>query len=150
MERGALRRPPYLCAISSIGLRRRLVRHHADPLGHLVGVLSGARPRFRHGVFLYVSDRGLSRWVLSRRGYAAITFGHVVIAGREPSAALLRHERRHVEQYERLGLAFLPLYLLLYRRHGYAGHPLELDAAGHVALFGDADPAARAAVPANG
>lgn len=133
-----------------MNVRRRLVRHHADPLGHLVGVLSGARPRFREGVFLYVSDRGLSRWVLSRRGYAAITLGHVVIAGREPSAALLRHERRHVEQYERLGLSFLPLYLLLYRRHGYAGHPLELDAAGQLALFRDVEPVARAAVPSSG
>jgi hypothetical protein len=77
-----------------------------------------------------VSDRGLSRLVLSRRGYAAITFGHVIVASREPSAPLLRHERRHVDQYERLGLAFLPLYLLLYRRHGYAAHPFERDAAG--------------------
>ena len=115
-----------------------------------MGVLSGARPRFRDGVFLYVADRGLSRWMLSRRGYAAITLGHVVVAGREPSAALLRHERRHVEQYERLGLSFLPLYLLLYRRHGYAGHPFELDAAGQLALFGGSDPAARAAVPSSG
>lgn len=121
--------PPYLCAISWSALGRRLVRHHVDPLGHLVGALSGARPRFRDGVFLYVTDRGLSRWVLSRRGYAAITLGHVVIAGREPTEALLRHERHHVDQYERLGLAFLPVYLRLYRRHGYARHPLELDAA---------------------
>lgn len=135
---------------ATLAAARRLVRHHADPLGHLVGALSGARPRFRDGVFLYVADRGLSRWVLSRRGYAAITLGHVVIAGREPSAALLRHERRHVEQYERLGLSFLPLYLLLYRRHGYAGHPLELDAAGRLALFGDAESPARAPVPSNG
>ena len=100
-------------------------------------------------MFLYVSDRGLSRWVLSRRGYAAITLGHVVITGREPTEALLRHERHHVDQYERLGLSFLPLYLLLYRRHGYAGHPLELDAAGQLALFGDADAPARAAVSSN-
>lgn len=113
-------------------------------------MLSGARPRFRDGVFLYVADRGLSRWVLSRRGYAAITLGHVVVAGREPSAALLRHECRHVEQYERLGLSFLPLYLRLYRRHGYAGHPLELDAAGQLALFGDSDAGARAAPSSNG
>jgi len=113
-------------------------------------MLSGGRPRFRDGVFLYLSDRGLSRRVLSRRGYAAITLGHVVIAGRQPSASLLRHELRHVEQYERLSLSFLPLYLLLYRRHGYAGHPLELDAGGKLALFGDVDFESRAAVASNG
>lgn len=86
-------------------------------------------------MFLYVSDRGLSRWVLSRRGYGAITFGHVIVAAREPGAALLRHERHHVAQYQRIGLAFLPLYLRLYRRHGYAEHPLELHAAERLALF---------------
>lgn len=96
----------------------------------MLGLLSGARREFRDGVFLYVADRGLARLVLSRRGYAAITFGNVIVSSRELTPALLRHELRHVQQYERLGLAFLPLYLLLYRRHGYAAHPLERDAAG--------------------
>lgn len=111
------------------------MRHHADPLGHLVGILSGSRPTFRDGCFVYVSDRGLSRRVLSRRGYAAITFGHVIVSSRELTPVLLRHERHHVDQYERIGLAFLPLYLRLYRRHGYAAHPLERDAAELVTLF---------------
>lgn len=105
------------------------MRHHADPLGHSLGLLSGARPAFRDGCFVYVADRGLSRLVLSRRGYAAITFGHVIVSSHELGPELLRHEQRHVRQYERLGLAFLPLYLLLYRRHGYTRHPLEQDAA---------------------
>jgi hypothetical protein len=52
----------------------------------------------------------------------------VIVASREPADAIWRHERRHVHQYGRLGCAFLPLYLLLYRRHGYAAHPLERDA----------------------
>lgn len=81
-------------------------------------------------MFLYVSDRGLARRVLTRRGYSAITFGHVIVAAREPAPALLHHERRHVAQYRRLGLTFLPLYLRLLRRHGYAAHPLEREAAG--------------------
>ena len=139
-----------MSSITWTSFRRRLARHHADPLGHLVGMLSGARPRFRDGVFLYVSDRGLSRWVLSRRGYAAITLGHVIVAAREPSAALLRHERHHVDQFERIGLAFLPLYLLLYRRHGYARHPLELHAAERLALFHEADEPPRASSRSNG
>jgi len=98
-------------------------------------MLSGARPTFRDGCFVYVSDRGLSRRVLSRRGYAAITFGHVIVSAHELSPALLRHERRHVAQYEHVGLAFLPLYVLLYRRHGYSAHPLEREAAELVTLF---------------
>lgn len=91
-------------------------------------MLSGARPRLRDGCFLYVSDRGLAHWILTRRGYVAITFGHVIVFTREPTALLWRHELVHVRQYERFGLAFLPLYLLLYARHGYATHPFEREA----------------------
>ncbi len=82
----------------------------------------------RDGCFLYVSDRGLAHRVLTRRGYVAITFGHVVVFAREPTPVLWRHELAHVRQYERYGLAFLPLYLLLYARYGYAAHPFEREA----------------------
>jgi hypothetical protein len=116
-------------------LTRRLLRHHADPIGHVLGFLSGARPRFRDGCFEYISDSGLARLVLSRRGYSAITFGHVIVSSRPLDAGLWRHEKRHVAQYERIGLAFLPLYLWLYARHGYGAHPLERDAAGVDTLF---------------
>ncbi len=82
-----------------------------------------------------MSDRGLAHLVLTRRGYTAITFGHVVVFAREPTDTLWRHELRHVRQYERIGLAFLPLYLWLYGKHGYAAHPLEREASGTLALF---------------
>jgi hypothetical protein len=111
------------------------VAHHADPIGHLVGTLSGARPRFRDGSFLYVSDRGLARLLLSRRGYSAITFGHVIVAANFPPDRIWRHELRHVHQYETLGCAFLPFYLLLYARRGYRAHPLERDASTPTRLF---------------
>jgi len=117
------------------GRLARFIAHHADPIGHLVGILSGARPRFRDGCYLYVSDRGLARLILARRGYAAITFGHVIVAAGYPADRIWRHELRHVRQYERLGCAFLPLYFLLYRRHGYGAHPLERDAASPTRLF---------------
>jgi hypothetical protein len=77
--------------------------------------------------------------VLTRRGYAAITLGHVLVFAHEPTDALWTHEIRHVKQYERLGLAFLPLYLRLYAKHGYAAHPLERDAAGVAALWNEPD-----------
>ena len=82
----------------------------------------------RDGCFLYVSDRGLSRLILSRRGYVAITFGHVIVFSREPTPILWRHELAHTRQYQKYGLAFLPLYLWFYVRHGYAGHPFEREA----------------------
>jgi hypothetical protein len=98
-------------------------------------MLSFARPRVRDGCFLYVTDRGLAHVLITMRGYAAITFGHVIISAALPSEALWRHERRHVEQYEQLGLAFIPLYLWYMLRHGYGEHPLERDASGAARLF---------------
>ena len=82
-----------------------------------------------------MTDGALARRILGRRGYAAITFGNVIICAGEPTDALWRHERRHVMQYERVGVAFIPLYLWFYARHGYATHPLERDAAGLSTLF---------------
>ncbi len=82
-----------------------------------------------------MSDRGAAHLLITLRGYAAITFGHVIISAHEPSDGLWRHERRHVEQYERLGIAFIPLYLWYMLRHGYGAHPLERDASGAARLF---------------
>ena len=100
-----------------------------------MGALSFARPRVRDGCFLYVSDRGLAHLLVTMRGFAAITFGHVIISAHEPSEGLWRHERRHVAQYERLGCAFIPLYLWFMLRRGYRAHPLERDASGAANLF---------------
>lgn len=125
--------------MSSNSFARRLISHHADAIGHALGRLSFARPRFRDGCFLYVTDRGLAHFVLTRRHYVAITFGHVIVFAFEPTDSLWCHEMRHVKQYERLGLAFLPLYLWLYAKHGYAAHPFERDAAGVATLWHEPD-----------
>src|SRR5438552_17160422 len=100
-----------------------------------MGLLSFALPRRRDGCFLYVSDSGLAELVLSRRGFRAITFAHVIVASIEPTPAVWRHELRHVPQYEPLGLSFLPLYLWYRARYGYAEHPLERDASEDPRLF---------------
>jgi hypothetical protein len=100
-----------------------------------MGLVSGALPQRRDGCFLYVSDRGLAHLVLTRRGFGAITFGHVIVANHEPTPDVWRHELRHVAQYERLGLSFLPLYLWYRARYGYFDHPLERDAAEDPRLF---------------
>ena len=41
---------------------------------------------------------------------------------------LLVHEIHHIRQYEVLGPFFLPIYVWLHVRHGYAGNPLETEA----------------------
>ena len=76
----------------------------------------------------YVSPRGISWLFLRRRGYSAITFGHVVTSTSPLTERGWRHELAHVAQYDRLGLAFIPLYLWHYARVGYARHPFEREA----------------------
>ena len=79
-------------------------------------------------MFLYVSGRGLAWLVLKRRGYSAITFGHVVVSVAPLTERGWRHELVHVAQYDRFGLRFIPLYLWHYARVGYARHPFEREA----------------------
>jgi len=38
------------------------------------------------------------------------------------------HESHHTRQYEALGVFFLPVYLVLHMRCGYAENPLEREA----------------------
>jgi hypothetical protein len=118
-----------------MSVARVLVSHHADPIGHVLGLLSFALPRRRDGCFLYVTDRGVANLILTRRGFGAITFGHVIVASVEPTPAVWRHELRHVAQYERFGLSFLPLYLWYRAKYGYFEHPLERDASEDPTLF---------------
>ena len=100
-------------------------------LGVLLALGSG-RPwgcwRRAPGVWLVESDRALARWLLTRRGYVAITLGRVVIATRPLSPAERRHESAHLDQFRTLGWRFLPLYLFYHWRHGYTGNPLEVAA----------------------
>jgi hypothetical protein len=65
----------------------------------------------------------------------AITLGHVVFGQNERALELTRrHERVHVQQYERWGVLFVPAYLsmslLLYLRgrDGYRENPFEIEA----------------------
>jgi hypothetical protein len=89
--------------------------------GTLVGLLVGAttmsKPRARDGVLAFESARGFG--ALHRRmGFAAITFGHVVIANRPLEEALWAHELVHVRQWELLG----PVMLLAYPLASLAGY----------------------------
>ena len=108
------------------------------PLGYLwaapntlIGLLAAltvrARPARWRGVLLLENARGGLARLLARRGFAAITLGHVIITNRPVSDRLLAHELAHVAQHERWGPLFYPAYLLTSLR-GYARNPFELAA----------------------
>lgn len=68
-------------------------------------------------------------------GAAAMTFGHVILArDREAFFSTWNHERVHVDQYQRWGLLFVPLYLgaslwlKLTKKDPYWDNPFEVEA----------------------
>lgn len=91
-------------------------------------VMSLAPPRACRGLLVAESNRGLAYLFLTRRGFGAITFGRVIVSATPITPRLLVHESHHARQYEVLGPFFLPIYLWLHIRHGYAGNPLEIEA----------------------
>jgi hypothetical protein len=81
----------------------------------LLPLLCGARLRVVRGVIeISAPTRAGRGWTWVRRlPFAAITFGHVVLAAGPRAMARWRsHERVHVRQYERWGVLFVPAYLL--------------------------------------
>jgi hypothetical protein len=97
-------------------------------IGVAFALLSLAVPRPHYGVLVAESNRGLAYAFLTRRGFGAITFGRVITSAIPITPRLLVHESHHVRQYEVLGPFFLPVYLWLHARHGYADNPLECEA----------------------
>jgi hypothetical protein len=91
-------------------------------------LLSLSIPRPGNGLLVAQSTRGLAYLFLTRRGFGAITFGRVVTSAVPITARLLMHESHHTRQYEVLGVFFLPIYLFLHVRYGYAANPLEREA----------------------
>ena len=91
-------------------------------------LLSLSVPRPKRGVLVAESNRGLAYLFLTRRGFGAITFGRVVVSAVPITDRLLMHESHHTRQYEVLGVWFLPMYLFLHARRGYAANPLEREA----------------------
>ena len=88
----------------------------------LAAALASLAPPHREGpILLCRSNRGFARWFLIRRGYSAITLGHLLLVTTEPTPTILRHEMVHVRQAERWGPLFVPVYLiamLAARLHG--------------------------------
>lgn len=95
----------------------------------MFGLASAALPRRSHGLLMF-HGRGPFSWLfLTRRGFAAVTFGRVVITAEpELPPQTMVHELHHVYQYEQLGLLFMPVYSYWHLRRGYWDNPLELSA----------------------
>jgi len=91
----------------------------------LVGALTaGARPVRWRGVLLCEGgSRGLA-WFLTKRGFSAITLGHVIVPTERLGDHVLAHELGHVRQHERWGPLFYPAYLLT-SLAGYRRNPFE-------------------------
>ncbi len=93
----------------------------------------GAKARLAHGV-LEVHGGKLAFWMM-RRGFAAMTLGHVILGFSAAKLEQLRpHEHVHVRQAERWGILFIPAYLLaglwqkVKGRHIYYDNPFEREA----------------------
>jgi hypothetical protein len=68
-------------------------------------------------------------------GAAAMTFGHAILArDRETFFSTWNHERIHVDQYQKWGWLFVPMYLgvsvwlMLIRKDPYWDNPFEIEA----------------------
>jgi cytochrome bd-type quinol oxidase subunit 2 len=104
-------------------------------LGVAIGLMLGGRFQRVAGV---IEIHGPLIAALLVRLYVpamALTFGHVVFGQTEAALDITRnHERVHVRQYERWGIAFVPAYLLisaylyLRGRDGYRENPFEIEA----------------------
>ncbi len=119
-------------------LLRSVVYLWASPYSLLaitIGLLLGGKFRRVEGV---IEIHGQLIAKVLQRFYVpalAITVGHVVLAQTPWALEVTRkHERVHVQQYERWGLAFIPAYLLisgylyLRGRDGYRENPFEVEA----------------------
>lgn len=85
---------------------------------------------------------GFSAWILERvlgRRVCAMTIGHVILGIDKPFLSRAReHEHVHIEQYEKWGPLFVPLYLgssllaWLQGKHYYRDNVFEREAYGRV------------------
>ena len=98
------------------GFGGRAIRYLWSSPTTLLGLAASAAslsvPRPTGPVLISTADRGFARWFLSRRGYCAITLGHLVLLTRDAPSDVLSHELVHVRQAERWGPLFLPAYLI--------------------------------------
>lgn len=126
-------------------LVRLFIRIWAFPttlVGLILGLLAlatGGRVQRARGCLEF--HGGIVRLWSKKTGFAAITFGHVILGKSQRELAICRdHEHVHVKQVERWGPFFLPAYLLaslvVFCRGGdaYRDNPFEREAHGKTKL----------------
>ena len=133
-------------------ISRYLWASPATAVGVLFSVLAvcaGATPRIVDGVVEVAGGRLRSFLSLLPpcARFAAITFGHVVIGlDHRLLSAVRAHELVHVQQYERWGVLFFPLYVassigqLVCGRHPYLDNAFEREAYARTAVRAEASP----------
>jgi hypothetical protein len=76
--------------------------------------------------------RGILRWWLRVTGFHGITlppWGIYILVEYLASERLVRHEKAHWFQYQRMGaVRFYLTYIWGWVRHGYRNHPMEIEA----------------------
>lgn len=81
---------------------------------------------------MVLTARHIVRWFLRATGYGGITlppFGIYILAERLGEDRLVRHERAHWAQYQRMGaVRFYATYLWNNLRYGYRNNPMEIEA----------------------
>jgi len=128
-----------------LGLWRQVWASPASLLGLAASLASLALPRCEGSVAVCRSSRGFAHWFLDRRGYCAVTLGHIILVTPKAPPDVLDHELVHVRQVECWGPLFIPVYLLAMfttRLRGldpYWDNPFEVEAREHEG----ADPARR-------
>lgn len=109
----------------------------------IVAMAAGAKPRVVNGVIEVGGGRlpHLMAFLPRCASFAAITLGHVIIGLDHSLLQRVRpHELIHVQQYERWGVLFFPLYLasslaqLLRGRHPYLDNAFEREAYARASL----------------
>lgn len=106
-------------------------------LAYLVPI-SGNRSMFVHRGTIGVVGPAIERLLVRAPvigGAAAMTFGHVILArNRETFLSTWNHERVHVDQYQRWGFLFIPMYLgaslwlKIRNKDPYWDNPFEIEA----------------------
>jgi len=76
--------------------------------------------------------KGLIAWTLRRTGFAGVAlapWGIYILAEHMYSDRLIRHERAHWRQWQRMGtVRFYAAYLWQVIRYGYHNAPMEIEA----------------------
>ena len=99
----------------------------APRLTRVIGAPSGGASAVTIGRTILVPNvRVLSGGREARR--VMRTTGDTLVVSRAVWEHVMRHELVHVQQRERHGRWYLPLYVYWYIRRGYVAHPFELEA----------------------